>query len=128
ELRGLNAPLQISAGDVVLEKDTVRVQNLKATLGNSEWTGSLHLPRHCVSPQTCPIEFDLHADQIVADEWNELLSLHPRKRPWYRLLSGNVQPGLSVLAAAHASGKLTASRLMIKRLVGEHVSANVELN
>jgi hypothetical protein len=128
ELRGLNAPLEISAGDVVLDKEELRLQNLDASLADGQWAGSLHLPRHCVSPQTCPIEFDLHADQIVADEWNELLSLHPRKRPWYRLLSGNVQPGLSVLAAAHASGKLTASRLMIKRLVGEHVSANVELN
>jgi len=127
ELRGLNAPLQISAGDVVLEKDTVRVQNLKATLGNSEWTGSLHLPRHCVSPQSCPIQFDLHADQIVADDWNELLSLHPRKRPWYRLLSIAVQPGASVLSALDASGTLTANRLVLQNLVGERLSANVEL-
>ena len=128
ELRGLSAPLEISVADVLLDKDVLRLQNLDASLAESQWTGSLRLPRHCVSPQSCLVEFDLHADKIDADEWSELLSSHPRKRPWYRLLSSNVQPGPSVLAAAHASGKLAAARLVIQQLVGERVSANVELN
>ena len=128
ELNGLNAPLEITSASLTLAEDAVRLQNLVTSMAGTQWTGSLLLPRHCTSVETCTFEFDLHVDQLVTNELNELLNPHPRKRAWYRLLSPTTQPDdPSILAVLQAAGKLTANRLVLQNLVGEHVSASLEL-
>ncbi len=82
----------------------------------------------CSSVQSCQILFDLHTDEIVTDKLNELLNPSPPKRPWYRFLSPAAQGSKSFLARAHASGKLSANRLVVRNLVGTRFTAQVELN
>ncbi len=127
EVRGLNAPLEISSADLLLTQNEVRVQNLTASLTGGIWHGSLTLPRQCAGPVSCLLRVDLHADEIATDKLSQLLNPHPRKQPWYRFLSSPAQPGIPYLATLRAAGKLTANRVSIHNLVGTHVSADLEL-
>ncbi len=127
ELRGMNAPVEITSAHLLLEPDQVIVQNLTASVVGTTWGGSLTMPRQCAAAGACRVHFDLHADEIVTDELNRLLNPHPRKRPWYRWLSPAAQPGPSLLTTLQAAGKLTAKRVVIRNLVGLRVSADVAL-
>jgi uncharacterized protein involved in outer membrane biogenesis len=127
EVRGLNAPVEISSASLLLTPENVQVQNLAASLAGSAWHGSLLLPRHCASPDGCPLSFDLHADQIAIDELNELLNPHPRKQPWYRFLSTSTQPTNAYLLTLRAAGKLTVDRVAIQNLIATGVSAQAAL-
>jgi hypothetical protein len=127
EVRGLNAPLEIGFASLLLAQDEINIQNVTASVADSTWTGSLVLPRQCAGPGTCPVQFDLHADEIALEKLDQLLNPHPRRRPWYRFLSAAPQPRTPYLASLHAIGKLTASRVVIPKLVASRVTANVEL-
>jgi hypothetical protein len=127
EVRGLNAPVEVSAANLVLTQENVQVQNLSASLGRSAWHGSLLLPRHCASPDGCSLSFDLHADEIAIDELNQLLNPHPRKQPWYRFLSTSAQPATPYLLSLRAAGKLSVDRVTVQKLIGTRVSAQVAL-
>jgi hypothetical protein len=52
---------------------------------------------------------------------------HVRKQPWYRFLS-SPPTGVPFLLTVRATGKLTANSVLVHKLVGNRVSANVELN
>jgi uncharacterized protein involved in outer membrane biogenesis len=126
EVRGLNAPLEIASASLVLTPEQVNVQNLTASIAGTLWRGSLALPRQCTQPDSCPVRFDLHADEIATDRLNQLVNPHISKQPWYRFLSSQAT-GIPYLLTVHASGKLTANRVVIRKLVGSRVSANLEL-
>ncbi len=126
EVRGLNAPVEIAAADLTLTPDQVNVQNLTASAAGTAWRGSLTLPRQCASQGTCPVRFDLHADQISTDRLNQVLNPHVPKRPWYRFLSSPTA-GTPYLLMLNATGKLTASKVVVHKLAADRVSANVEL-
>jgi hypothetical protein len=126
EVRGLNAPLEITSANLVLTSDQISVQNLTASIADSSWRGSLALPRPC-TPDSCPVRFDLHADEIATDRLNQLINPHIRKQPWYRFLS-SPPAGVPYLLTVHATGKLTANRLLVRKLVASRLSANVELD
>jgi hypothetical protein len=126
EVRGLNAPLEITSANLVLTPDQISVQNLTASIADSSWRGSLALPRPC-TPDSCPVRFDLHADEIATDRLNQLINPHIRKQPWYRFLS-SPPAGVPYLLTVHATGKLTANRLLVRKLVASRLSANVELD
>lgn len=125
EIRGLNAPLQIASANVALLPDQIRTQNLIASFGTSTWKGSVQMPRGCGSPDSCLVQFDLHTDAVAADELARLLDPRNAKRPWYRFLSAS--PTKPYLASLHASGRLSAGRVDLHRLVAAKVSANVGL-
>jgi uncharacterized protein involved in outer membrane biogenesis len=127
EVRGLNAPVEISFANLLLTPENVQVQNINASLGRSSWRGSLLLLRNCAPPEGCPVSFDLHANQIDIDELNQSLNPHPRKQPWYRFLSTSPQATTPYLLTLHAAGKLNVDRLAIQNLVATRVSAHVEL-
>src|SRR5258708_2194485 len=59
QVRGLNAPLEIANANLVLDTDSVRVQNLNASAAQSNWRGSLQVARPCVSPGACKVQFNL---------------------------------------------------------------------
>jgi AsmA family/AsmA-like C-terminal region len=126
EVRGLNAPLEIASANLVLTPDQISVQNLTASIADSSWRGSLALPRPC-TPDSCPVRFDLHADEIATDRLNQLINPHVRKQPWYRFLSSPAT-GVPYLLTVHATGKLTANRLLVRKFVATRLSANVELD
>jgi uncharacterized protein involved in outer membrane biogenesis len=127
EVRGLNAPVEIASANLVLTPDKINVQNLTASIADSSWHGSLTLPRQCAAPTICPVRFDLHADEIATDRLNQLVNPHVRKQPWYRFLSSPAT-GVPYLLTVHAAGKLTANRVLIRKVAGSRVSANVELD
>jgi uncharacterized protein involved in outer membrane biogenesis len=127
EIRGVNAPLEIGSANLMLTPDRIDVHSLTASIAGSSWRGSLALPRQCAVPNSCPIRFDLRADEIATDRLNQLINPHVRKQPWYRFLSSPAT-GVPYLLTIHAVGKLTANRVVIRRLVGSRVSANVELD
>jgi hypothetical protein len=127
EVRGLNAPLEIVSANLLLTPDQISVQSLTASIADTSWQGSLTLPRQCAAPDTCPIRFDLHADEIATDQLSQLINPHVRNQPWYGFLSSSAA-GVPYLLTVHAVGKLTANRVVVRKLVGNRVSANVELN
>ncbi len=127
EVRGLNAPLEIVSANLLLTPDQISVQNLTASIADTSWQGSLTLPRQCAVADSCPTRFDLHADEIATDRLNQLLNPHVHKQPWYGFLSSPAA-GVPYLLTVHAVGKLTANRVVVRKLVGNRVSANLELN
>jgi hypothetical protein len=127
EVRGLNAPLEIVSANLFLTPDQINVQNLTASIADTSWHGSLALPRPCTVLDSCPVRFDLHADEIATDRLNQLVNPHVRKQPWYTFLSSPAT-GVPYLLTVHAVGKLTANRVVVRKLVGNRVSANAELN
>jgi hypothetical protein len=127
EVRGLNAPLEITSANLVLTPDQINVQNLSASIADASWRGSLTLPRQCTVADSCPVRFDLHADEIATDRLNELINPRVRKQPWYHFLSSPAL-GIPYLLTVHAAGKVTANRVGVHKVVGSRVSANMELN
>lgn len=127
DVRGLNAPLEITSANLLLAPDQISVQNLTASIADTSWQGSITLPRPCAAAESCSVHFDLHADEIATDRLNQLVNPHVRQRPWYGFLSSSA-PGVPYLLTVHAAGKLTANRVVVRKLVGDRVSANVELN
>jgi hypothetical protein len=126
-VRGLNAPLEIVSANLILAPETIQVASLTALLAGGMWHGSLTVPRQCTSPETCPVDFDLHVDQIASDDWNRLLNPAFGKRPWYRFLSSTSSPN-PFLSSLHAAGKITANQVAIHNLVADRVSANIQLD
>ena len=127
EVRGLNAPLEIAAANLILTQDQISVQKLTASVADTSWRGSLTLPRQCVVPDSCPISFDLHAEEISTDQLNQLINPYVRKQPWYHFLS-SPPAGIPYLLTIDAAGKLSANRVVVRKLVGSRVSAKLELN
>jgi uncharacterized protein involved in outer membrane biogenesis len=127
EVRGLNAPLEITSANLLLTSDQTSVQNLTASIADTSWHGSVVLPRNCIVPNSCPVRFDLHADEIATDRVNQLVNPRVRQQPWYRFLSPPAA-GVPYLLTVHAAGKLTANRVVVHKLIANRVSANVELN
>ncbi len=125
EVRGLNGPLQVSSARVALSDSETRVDGISASVAGTHWSGSFLLPRHCPSP--CTLKFDLHADEISADQWNDLLNPNPPERPWYRFSSRSSTDGPSFLADMRATGTVAADRVVIRSLRVEGVTAKAEL-
>jgi hypothetical protein len=127
EIRGMNAPLEISSANLSLTANEVTVQNLVAAAGSTSWHGSLNIPRPCGLPSLCFIHFDLHTEQLTTDQLNQLLNPHTLKRPWYRFLTADSRAGPSYFLKVHAAGRVTADRMSIRNLVAAKVSAEVLL-
>jgi AsmA family len=125
EIRGLNGPLQVSSARVALSDWETRVDAISASIAGTRWSGSLSLPRHCPAP--CTLKFDLHAEEISTDQWNDLLNPNPPERPWYRFSSRSSTDGPSFLADIRAAGTVEADRVVIRSLRAERVTAKAEL-
>ena len=126
EIRGLNGPVQISSARVTLSDSETRAEGISAIVAGTRWSGSLSLPRQCPAP--CPVKFDLHADEISTDQWNDLLNPNPPERPWYRFSSRSSTDGPSFLSGVRASGTVAADRVVIRNLQAARVTAKAELD
>jgi autotransporter translocation and assembly factor TamB len=127
-VRGTGGPIEISSAEMQFERDRVRIGKLNAKAAGTLWTGSLAMPRGCGTPGTCPVQFDVSANQIAFSELNDWVNARPKDRPWYRVLESNVQTGPSFLGSLRASGRLTTERLQVQSLAATHVSAKVDLD
>ena len=125
-MRGLTQPVEVSSATVDLTPNSAEVSKLNASAAGNTWHGSLSLPRKCDTPRGCAIRFDLHTDEFVSDRLSGQLSGVPGKQPWYRFLSSPSQ-SRPYLASLYATGKLTASRVLVHNLVASRVSSEVEL-
>jgi hypothetical protein len=125
EIRGLNGPLVVASARISLSDSETRVEDISASLAGTRWSGSLTLPRRCSAP--CPVKFDLRANEISTDQWNDLLNPNPPERPWYRFTSASSADGASFLADVRATGAVAADRLVVRNLLAERVSAKVAL-
>lgn len=124
-VRDLRTPLEITSVNLVLTPDEVEIQDLTAAVVDSTWRGSVSFPRRCEQPGTCPVKFDLRANEISLAEVNRLLNPGLRKRPWYGLFSSAASG--SYLATLYAEGKLSTRHLLFHHLTADRVSAEVEL-
>jgi len=127
QVRNWNAPLEITSADVSLLPDEIDVKNFMASVAGAFWHGSLTIPRPCGIAAACPIQFELHADEIALDRLNQLLNLTVPKQPWYRFLSPSETSGTPYLLTANATGKLTANRIVLRALTATQFSAKVDV-
>ena len=126
-VRGVSAPLRIAGASVALSPDDIKIQNLSASFEGMgpHLTGSLLLARRCEQASGCPVQFDLHADQLVADELDQLLNPRRQKRSWLQLLSSS---DTSFFARLDAEGRISADRFLVRSLDASHVSADMQFN
>ncbi len=139
---GIASPLKIASAKVLLAPDATSVENLAVGFGNSRvsFSGSLRIPRGCAAlsansaptfgePGTeCPIEFDLHADQLSTDDLNRLLNPNAASKPWWEVF--NIARGSStpLLARVKASGVVQVNRFAIRTLPLNRLSARLSLD
>jgi hypothetical protein len=123
--RGMNAPVHFKSADVALSPETITVRNASATIAGTHTVldGSASFPRSCVTIATCPLQADVHANELSSDELNRVLNPRLRDRPWYEL-------GFSAsdtLAPLQAKGHISADRLTIKAAALNHVSGQYQI-
>jgi AsmA-like C-terminal region/AsmA family len=126
--RGNAGPVEVVSAEMQLSPQTARLEHLKATVAGTSWTGSLEMPRGCLSAEKCPVRFDLKSDQIAVSDLNEWLHSKAKKRPWYQVLEPTSEQRLSLLSTLHASGRVTTDLFQIQHVRATRVSANVMLD
>ena len=126
-LRPSSEPVEVHSAELQFAPDALRVSKLNAEAAGATWKGSLEIPRGCGQPETCPLHFSLNVDQIALGLVSEWVRPHSKKRAWYRVLD-IAQAAPSLLARVHASGRLTADRLLLHNLSASKVSAAISLD
>ena len=127
QVRGLNAPLEIRSASLTLGTEDVRAQNINAVASDTQWRGSVLIPRPCPAPRDCTLQFNLRAAEVSAVSLNKLLNPAARKQSWYKLLSFGEKTN-SYLFQARASGKLSIDKLALGTETVDQVSGNVSLD
>jgi hypothetical protein len=125
-LRSAGEPVEISSAEMQLGEDAVRVGKLNLKAAGGVWKGSLEMPRGCGRPETCPVHFQLNADQISLIDASAWANAGSKNRPWYRVLGSSQPP--SLLARVQASGRITADRFVLHGISASKLTANVNLN
>jgi hypothetical protein len=127
EVRGLNAPLEIVSANLILDEDSVRVQNLNASAAQATWRGSMQVSRPCLAPGACRFQFNLRAPELNAAALNELVNPAARKQSWYKFLAhGDGQT--PYLLQASASGKIAIDKLVMGRSTCTQVTTDLDLH
>ena len=126
-MRGVNGPIEIFSAELHLAHDEARVEKLSAQAAAAHWTGSLALPRGCGIPGACLIRFNLNTEDMDMSALSQWLSSQPSQRRWYQMLTSTQPVAPTFLDSLRASGKITAGRLFIGKLVANRVSASLDL-
>jgi uncharacterized protein involved in outer membrane biogenesis len=127
QVRGLNQPVQIGAATLILTENLVRVQNLKAIVGESAWRGTLEVPRPCGTPSECIFQFNLHANELSAAALNQLLNPAARGQSWYRMFTSTAKPN-SFPLHARGKGKLAIETLHLGTVDYSDLKGDLELD
>jgi len=126
-VRGVNGPIEISSAQIQLLPDEARVQKLNALAADARWTGSVTLPRGCGLPGACLVRFNLNTTDADLSKLTAWLGSQPIARPWYRILGASAPSTPTVLDNLHASGTVSADRLLLHGLVATRVSTSLQL-
>jgi len=125
--RAASEPVDVNSAEIQFTPEALRVTKLNASAAGANWKGSIEIPRSCAKSETCPIHFALGADQIALAQLSEWEKARPKKRPWYRVLE-NGPNAASSLARIHATGRVTAERLLLHNFSATKVSTDVALD
>lgn len=127
-LRGTLAPVEISSAELQFFSDAVQVAKLNARAAETQWTGSLEMPRGCGVPSACDLHFKLNASQISLAALSNWVSPRKKNKAWYQLLESSASPPPSFFFSLRASGQLTIGRLEFQSVVATHASATLTLD
>jgi len=125
-VRGLNSPLQIRRADLVIDANAVHIKDVEAQAGETNWRGSLLIPRPCVAPDSCSFQFHLYSPQVTAAALNRLLNPLAAKRPWYRIL-GLSSSSNSFFLKTSATGTIAIDKLIVGATVCNRFSTDLNL-
>jgi AsmA family/AsmA-like C-terminal region len=126
-VRGVNATIEIPSAELQLLPDEARVEKLKARAADSLWTGSVTLPRGCGTPGACLVRFNLNTGDVGLGNLANWLRSKPNPRRWYQILGYSAVSAPTLLDNLHASGNVTAHRLLLHDLIATRVSASLQL-
>jgi hypothetical protein len=127
EVRGLNLPIEISSAAVTLAPEALSMQTISAKTGDTHWSGSVTVPRHCPMPN-CVSRFDLAADRFSTGDLVEWFSPPASQRPWYRILNSADRSAIAPLLAFEAKGVLHLGNLEMNGVLASQLSTQLELN
>lgn len=142
EMHSMNMPIEIASATMTLTPDALLMEKISAHTGATHWSGTVTAIRHCAAGNRtsgqaapvyttffplCPIQFDLTADQFSTSDLAEWFTPHPKKRPWYRILSPDEPKGRSPLLGVQAQGNLRVGRLLFNKLAVTQVTSQVEV-
>ncbi|MBZ5546532.1 MAG: AsmA family protein [Acidobacteriia bacterium] len=127
EMRGLNAPIEISSATMTLAPDAVSMEKTSAQIGSTHWSGNVTVPRLCPAPN-CVFQFDLAADELSTADLVEWFAPRAAKRPWYRLLNPADPSGISPLLAVQAKGSLRIGHLQLKKVLAGQIATQIGLD
>jgi len=127
-IEGVASPVAISNARLTLDRQTFRLDQIAAKVGDQAIYGSVSLNRDC--SRTCGLTFALDTPQLEFSALN--VELNPRLRPrgWFqnmKQLFGGTAPEDKLLAL-QGKGTLHAARFIAGRLLLTNVSANVVLD
>ena len=124
----LTQPLQVRNASIRFSQNSIVLENMAATLGQTNASGTFTL-RNFAAPQ---VQFNLNADKINASEWQQMFSpAAPQKRAETLGLvpaahaAGSEQ---SLLAKATGTGSLAIGTLLYDQLTLTNVRSTVTLD
>jgi uncharacterized protein involved in outer membrane biogenesis len=127
QVRGWSAPLQITNAHLILDQESIRVQNVNAFAAGTTWHGSVLISRPCPVASACKFQFNLRSSAVSATALNNLMNPRARKRSWYKFFSAS-ETQIPFLAQARATGDIAIDKLELGRSTCAHFTSNVELN
>lgn len=127
-VRGVNEAIEISSAELNLLPAEARVAKLDARFADARWTGSLDLPRGCGTPGACAIRFNLNTDAVTIDSLYAVLGTKSKERRWYQVLTPATTGPPLFLTNVRATGTVNAGRVQVQELVGNRVSATVDVD
>ena len=133
-LPSLRQPLKVRRADLRFTQNSLVLENLDGSLGQTHASGSLTL-RDFSAPQ---VSFTLAADKIVAAEWQQMMvggaqpARAQSRRPWTLLPAVEAAaprpPSESLLARMAGSGTLRADTILYDQLVFTNARSSVSLD
>lgn len=127
QVRGLNAPLTVTSANLSINEDSVRVQNLIASVAEASWRGSLLIPRPCPGYENCVVEFNVHTGELSATSVNRLLNPAMAANAWYKFLSFSTGQA-PYLLRVRAQGKIAIDKMGLGRSSCSHFTSDVRLD
>jgi uncharacterized protein involved in outer membrane biogenesis len=127
QVRGWNAPLQITSAYLIFDQESIRAENLNASAAGATWHGSMQISRPCPVASACKFHFNLRSAQASAAALNNLMNPRARKRSWYKFFSPG-ESQIPFLVQAQATGTIAIDRLELGRAACAHCMSNVELH
>ncbi len=130
-LPSLRQPLKVRRADLRFTQNSLALENLDGSLGQTNATGSLTL-RDFSAPQ---VSFALAADKIVAAEWQQMMAggappARAQSRSFWSMVpeAAAAPPQESLLARMSGSGTLRAGTILYDQLVFTNARSSVSLD